>query len=56
MVLAIDKFEYKPHYGTDFGGVTAITPEQYIKANGHSNEFWGWGGEDNDMEFRIKYK
>ncbi|XP_076801178.1 uncharacterized protein LOC143445756 isoform X3 [Clavelina lepadiformis] len=52
---AIDKFEYKPHYGTDFGGVTGITPVQYRKANGHSNQFWGWGGEDNDMEFRIRY-
>ncbi|CAK8694898.1 unnamed protein product [Clavelina lepadiformis] len=52
---AIDKFEYKPHYGTDFGGVTGITPAQYRKANGHSNQFWGWGGEDNDMEFRIRY-
>uniref|UniRef100_H2YQS1 Uncharacterized protein n=1 Tax=Ciona savignyi TaxID=51511 RepID=H2YQS1_CIOSA len=53
MSPAIDKFNYKPHYGTDFGGVTGITPEQYRKANGHSNQFWGWGGEDNDMEFRI---
>ena len=53
---AIDKFKYKPHYGTDFGGVTAITPEQYKKANGHSNQFWGWGGEDNDMEYRIRSK
>ena len=53
---AIDKFEYKPHYGTEFGGVTAITPEQYQRANGHSNEYWGWGGEDNDMEFRIAYR
>nr|CAB3224889.1 beta-1,4-galactosyltransferase 2-like [Phallusia mammillata] len=52
---AIDKFEYKPHYGTDFGGVTGISPKQYRKANGHSNQFWGWGGEDNDMEFRIFY-
>ncbi|XP_078490775.1 uncharacterized protein LOC100181252 [Ciona intestinalis] len=50
---AIDKFDYKSHYGTEFGGVTGITPEQYRKANGHSNQFWGWGGEDNDMEFRI---
>lgn len=50
---AIDKFEYKPDYGTIFGGVVGITPDQYRKANGHSNRFWGWGGEDNDMEFRI---
>ncbi|XP_039260974.2 uncharacterized protein LOC120337292 isoform X2 [Styela clava] len=53
---AIDKFQYKPHYGTEFGGVTGITPSQYRKANGHSNRFWGWGGEDNDMEFRIQHR
>lgn len=47
---------YKPHYGTEFGGVTAITPEQYKNVNGHSNQFWGWGGEDNDIEYRISRK
>nr|XP_039262761.1 uncharacterized protein LOC120338849 [Styela clava] len=50
---AIDKFNYTLNYGTRFGGVTAISVKNYIKANGHSNNFWGWGGEDNDMEMRI---
>jgi len=50
----IDKFNYKDHYGTEFGGVTMLTPEQYIKANGYSNLYWGWGKEDDDMNFRIK--
>ena len=49
----IDKFKYKLHYGTDFGGVTAMSHEQYIKANGYSNLFYGWGREDSDMEYRI---
>lgn len=35
------------------GGVLLITLEQYIKANGFSNAFWGWGWEDNDMYQRI---
>ena len=50
----IDKFNYKDHYGTEFGGVTMLKPEQYIKANGYSNLYWGWGKEDDDMAFRIK--
>jgi len=31
-----------------------LKPEQYIKANGYSNLYWGWGKEDDDMAFRIK--
>ena len=52
-LLAIDKFNYSTFYGTKFGGVTAIRSETYRKVNGHSNQFWGWGGEDNDMEQRL---
>ena len=52
----IDKFDYRSHYGTDWGGVTMIRPEQYSKANGYSNMFWGWGREDSDMEFRLNAK
>ena len=50
----LHKFNYKDHYGTEFGGVTMLTPDQYIKANGYSNLYWGWGKEDDDMNFRIK--
>lgn len=49
----IDKFKYKDHYGTEFGGVTMLKAEQYLKANGYSNLFWGWGKEDDDMTFRV---
>lgn len=50
---AIDKFNYTTNYGTKYGGVTAIRTEHYKLVNGHSNRFWGWGGEDNDMETRY---
>lgn len=50
---SIDKFNYSGHYGTIYGGVTAMKTETYQLVNGHSNRFWGWGGEDNDMEKRI---
>lgn len=49
----VEKFHYREHYGTDFGGVSMISPDHYIKANGYSNMFWGWGNEDSDMEFRL---
>jgi len=35
------------------GGVLAMKPHHYMKANGFSNSFWGWGGEDDDMERRY---
>ena len=47
---AVNTFGYRDHYGTLFGGVVAITGEQLETANGFSNRFWGWGGEDNEIE------
>ena len=32
-----------------FGGVSGFTKEQFTKANGFSNQFFGWRGEDGDM-------
>ena len=42
-------------YRDIFGGVSALTKDQMIKVNGFSNEFWGWGGEDDDMSNRVKF-
>lgn len=33
-------------------GISAMTREQYVKMNGFSNDFWGWGGEDDDVSTR----
>lgn len=50
----ISKYNYIYPYGTDFGGVTMISTQDYYRVNGHTNMFWGWGKEDADMEYRIK--
>ncbi|XP_063292831.1 beta-1,4-galactosyltransferase 3-like [Pelobates fuscus] len=51
--LAMDKFGYKLPYKSYFGGVSALSPEQYMKINGFPNNYWGWGGEDDDIAVRV---
>ncbi|KAI6178792.1 Beta-1,4-N-acetylgalactosaminyltransferase bre-4 [Aphelenchoides besseyi] len=53
MSVAVDKFNYKLPYATIFGGVSALTKQQYLKMNGFSNDYWGWGGEDDEQSTRV---
>ena len=36
-----------------FGGVTLFPIDVFEKINGFSNEYWGWGFEDNDLLYRC---
>lgn len=36
-----------------FSGVVSLRREQAFAANGFSNEYWGWGKEDDDFFFRL---
>ncbi|XP_061719124.1 beta-1,4-N-acetylgalactosaminyltransferase bre-4-like [Cydia pomonella] len=54
MSASIDKLNFKLPYEDIFGGVSALTLEQFQKVNGFSNRYWGWGGEDDDMAYRLK--
>ena len=39
---------------TFFGGVASFSKEDFEKANGYPNSFWGWGGEDECLNRRLK--
>ncbi|KAI3379513.1 hypothetical protein SNEBB_010044 [Seison nebaliae] len=53
LTVSIDTHFHKLQYETLFGGATAFTGEQFVGAFGFSNEFWGWGGEDDDLYSRV---
>lgn len=36
-----------------FSGAVSIRKDQVLAANGFSNEYWGWGKEDDDFFFRL---
>ena len=55
MAVAVDKWDYTHKYAGFFGAVTAISRAHFESINGFSNQFWGWGGEDDDMYMRIKH-
>lgn len=51
-----EQFEFKLPYAGYFGGVTLFDKHSFIKANGYSNEYWGWGAEDDDVLYRCVIK
>ncbi|XP_062864322.1 beta-1,4-galactosyltransferase 1 [Trichomycterus rosablanca] len=54
--VAMDKFRFRLPYKQYFGGVSAMSKKQYLKINGFPNNFWGWGGEDDDIYNRLSYR
>ncbi|XP_072116728.1 beta-1,4-galactosyltransferase 4 [Mobula birostris] len=54
LVVGRNATGYKIRYAGYFGGVTALTREQFKQVNGFSNRYWGWGGEDDDLRIRVQ--
>ncbi|XP_073455446.1 beta-1,4-galactosyltransferase 1-like isoform X2 [Aquarana catesbeiana] len=53
MANSLDKHNFSLFYETAFGGIVAFTKEQFLKVNGFSNSFWGWGREDDELYNRV---
>ena len=49
-------FDHLYGYKFSLGGVFLCNFEDYIKINGFSNMYRGWGFEDNDIQRRVKSK
>lgn len=43
-------------YKNFFGGVNSFRPDHFKLINGFSNKFYGWGGEDDDLLYRVLAK
>lgn len=54
LVVGRNSTGYILRYKGYFGGVTAMTTEQFSKVNGFPNTYWGWGGEDDDLRIRVQ--
>jgi hypothetical protein len=39
--------------GIFFGGVLSLSKKDFLAVNGYSNDFWGWGKEDDDLFDRM---
>ena len=48
------QFEYQfgPYHG-HLGGVLLVNKEDFRRVNGCSNQYWGWGAEDDDLRNRF---
>ncbi|XP_078070295.1 beta-1,4-galactosyltransferase 1 [Mustelus asterias] len=56
LAVSMDKFGFRLPYNQYFGGISALSREQHEKINGFPNDYWGWGGEDDDIYNRIVFK
>lgn len=54
LCISLISLNFRLPYVSIFGGVSAMTKDQILFVNGFSNQFSGWGGEDDDMFNRCQ--
>lgn len=52
----VEQFNWGLPYDGYFGGVTLFDKDSFLLINGYSNEYWGWGAEDDDVLHRCVSK
>lgn len=56
MCSSLDEFRFNLPYRGLFGGAVAMEATTFSRINGYSNLFQGWGGEDDDLFYRLVAK
>ena len=51
----LEHFNWGVPYPWSAGGVVSMSPKHWKQINGLSNDFEGWGGEDDDLHHRLKF-
>lgn len=54
LATKVQQFRYKMPAPDYFGGVVLFNRQDFVNCNGYSNEFFGWGGEDNALYFHLQ--
>jgi hypothetical protein len=52
----VSQFKFIPRPEDELGGVILFNSDKFQFVNGYSNNYWGWGMEDNDLALRCKIK
>ena len=53
LATIVEQFQWALPYQEYFGGVTIFNKESFEKVNGYSNDYHGWGAEDDDIYRRC---
>ena len=56
LAAELPEFNFALPYPRFFGGAALVSSGLFRAVNGYSNEYWGWGGEDDDLALRIMRK
>lgn len=56
LATMVEQFGYKMPYARYFGGVTLLPNDKFEQVNGFSNEYFGYGGEDDELRRRFEEK
>jgi hypothetical protein len=49
-----DRYTQEGKSGTYLGGIAGMTPNGWRAVNGYPNDYFGWGGEDDEFLRRVK--
>jgi hypothetical protein len=52
----VSQFNFAKRPKNELAGVILFNNDKFVEVNGFSNEYWGWGVEDNDLGVRCERK